>query len=174
MQIIVNLCALTTGYAIPCRDAVGGIKTAYFTEFANVTSVTPDSSGNVTVITMAANTKFRKYDLVKETGELTEKIMTSVVNGTVYYEQDLNFTIRKMVAIWRNEIRLLAQNLLIAVVVDANGNQWICGLSNGLDLDPSDAKTGKAKGDFNGYELKFKGKEELPMAPVTQVMSALI
>ena len=167
-------CALTRGYSIPCRDAVGGIKTVWFTELVNVTSVTTDSSGNVTAITMAANTKFRQYDLVKETGELTEKITTSTPNGTVFYEQDLNFTIRKMIPIWRNEIRLLAQNLLYAVVLDANGNQWALGVNNGLDLAPSDAKTGKAKGDFNGYELKFVGREELPMPGVTQVMSALI
>ena len=158
-------CALTQGYTLDCRDNVGGVKEIYITELVNMTTPMV-SSGTVTAITMATGTQFWKYQLEKETSSLVEHIQTSDTNGTIHYEQDLDFSIRKLQANWRNEIRSLAQNRLAVIVLDRNGKYWLCGLNNGLELQNSDTLTGKAMGDFNGYQLKFKGKEELPMPQV--------
>jgi len=158
-------CALTQGYTLDCRDNVGGVKEIYVTELANVTSSTV-SSGTVTAITMLTGSQFWKYQLEKETSSLVEKIQTNDSNGTIYYEQDLDFSIRKLQANWRNEIRSLAQNRLAFIVLDRNGKYWYCGINNGLELQSSDTQTGKGMADFNGYQLKFKGKEELPMPQV--------
>ncbi len=158
-------CALTQGYTLDCRDNVGGVKEIYVTELVNMTTPTV-SSGTVTAITMATGTQFWKYQLEKETSSLVEHIQTNDTNGTIHYEQDLDFSIRKLQANWRNEIRSLAQNRLAVIVLDRNGKYWLCGLNNGLELQNSDTQTGKGMGDFNGYQLKFKGKEELPMPQV--------
>jgi len=158
-------CALTQGYTLDCRDNVGGVKEVYITELSNMT--TPSiSSGTVTSITMKTGSQFWKYQLEKETSSLAEHIQTNDANGTVYYEQDLDFNIRKLQATWRDQIRALAQNRLAVIVLDRNGSYWLCGLNNGLELQKSETITGKAMGDFNGYQLKFKGKEELPMPQV--------
>ena len=56
-------CAIVSGYALDCKDTVGGIKTVYITELANVSSVTENASGYVTAITMSGSKKFFTYAL---------------------------------------------------------------------------------------------------------------
>ena len=158
-------CALTQGYTLDCRDNVGGVKEVYITELVNMNTPTI-TSGTVTSITMHTGTQFWKYQLEKETSSLVEHIITNDANGTVHYEQALDFSIRKLQANWRNEIRLLAQNRLAIIVLDRNGKYWLCGMNNGAELQNSDTLTGKGMGDFNGYQLKFLGKEEQPMPQV--------
>lgn len=152
-------CALTSSYTLDCRDNVGGIKKVYFTELANVTSFT-SASGVITAITMVSTKVFRVYELEKETGEFSDNPTTSQENGTLYYEQDLTVPIRKLSATLSSEIKLLAQNRLVAIVLDRNGKYFVLGKNNGMELEPSTGKSGKAMGDYNGYNLVFKGKEE--------------
>ena len=54
-------CAIVSGYALDCRDTVGGIKKIYITELANVTTVSENASGYVTAITKSS--KFFTYEL---------------------------------------------------------------------------------------------------------------
>jgi hypothetical protein len=51
-------CALTQGYALDCRDSLGGITEVYFIEFKNVSAVT-EASGVVSAITKGAGKVFR-------------------------------------------------------------------------------------------------------------------
>lgn len=167
-------CALTQGYTLDCRDNVGGIKEKYVTEHANITAITA-ASGIITAITMASGTMFRKYELEKETGSFTENIQTNDANGTIFYEQDSVMPIRKLQASLRNEIKLLAQNRLVIIEKDRNGKYWLLGENNGMELQPSTAATGTAMGDFNGYTLNFKGKEENPAQEVSSgIISGLL
>ncbi len=86
-----------------------GIKAVWLIAHANVSSVT-EASGIVSTITKAANKVFYKYELVKNTGTLTETITASVENGTVFYAQELTVVLNKLQANTRNEILLLAKN----------------------------------------------------------------
>ena len=168
-------CALTQGFTLGCRDNVGGIKTVYIIELANVSSFSPsDLSGTLTAITMSGGAKFWTYNMEKETASLEESIQTNDANGTVFYEPTLTMPLRKMQASSRNELKLLAQNLIAAIVLDRNGKYWACGFKNGLELQPSKIMTGKAMGDFNGYELTLKGKEEVPCQEITSSIIAAI
>lgn len=160
-------CALTQGYTIDCRDSVGGIKEVYITELANIETAPTDTMGVISTIDMVTGKQFWKYQLIKETGTASEKIQTNEANGTIFYEQDLSFPIRKLQASTRNELKLLAQNTLAIIVLDRNGKYWLMGRSNGMTLEPSEAQFGKAMGDFNGYNLVFKGKEEQSMCEVS-------
>ena len=164
-------CALTQGYTLDCRDSVGGVKTIYVTELANKASITT-ASGTITAFTLTAGKKFWTYELMKETANLTENITTSDTNGTLFYDQNLTFTIRKMQASLSQEIKLLAQNRLMIIVLDRNGKYWLLGQNNGAELQPSTANTGTAFGDMNGYSLVFKTKEESPMNEVASNLIA--
>lgn len=159
-------CALTQSYTLDCRDNVGGVKKFYITEHANITAITA-ASGIITGITMASTKVFRTYELQKETGSITEDIQANSENGTVFYEQSAVLPIRKLQASTRNEIKLIAQNRLAIIALDRNGKYWLYGENNGCELDPSKAETGKAMGDYNGYTLNFKGKEENPAQEVS-------
>lgn len=164
-------CALTQGYSLDCRDAVGGIKKIYFTERANKNQITA-ASGIITTFTLTTGKKFFPYDLFKEAqASFTENITPSGQNGTLFYEQMLTLPIRKMQANLRNEIKLLAQNSLMAIVLDRNDKYWLLGEANGIEMEPSTGATGVNRGDFNGYTLNFKGLEE---APAQEVTSSLI
>lgn len=163
-------CALTSGYTLDCKDSLGGIKAVWFIEHANVSSVT-EASGVVTAITKGAGKVFYKYELVRNTSSLTENITASVENGTVFYAQELSVILNKMQASTRNEILLLAKNVLMAVVQDSNGKYWLLGKTNGIDITGGSSATGTAQGDRNGYTLTFTGGEPA-LAP--EVSSGII
>ncbi len=163
-------CALTQGYTLDCKDSLGGIKAVWLINHANVTAVT-EASGIVSAITKAANKVFYKYELVKNTGALTETITASVENGTVFYAQELSIVLNKLQANTRNEILLLAKNTLMAVVQDANDKYWLLGRYSGLDVTGGTSATGTAQGDRNGYSLTFTGGEK-ELAP--EVNSGII
>jgi len=163
-------CALTQGYTLDCKDSLGGIKTLWLINHANVTALT-EASGIVSAITKAAGKVFYKYELVKNTGALTETITASVENGTVFYAQELSIVLNKLQANTRNEILLLAQSTLMAVVQDANDKYWLLGRVQGVDVTGGTAATGTAQGDRNGYALTFTGSEK-QLAP--EVNSGII
>jgi hypothetical protein len=163
-------CALTQGYTLDCKDSLGGIKAMWVINHANVTAVT-EASGIVSAITKAAGKVFYKYELVKNTGSLTETITSSVENGTVFYAQELSIVLNKLQANTRNEILLLAQSTLMVVVQDANDKYWLLGKLQGLDVTGGTAATGTAQGDRNGYTLTFTGGEK-QLAP--EVNSGII
>lgn len=157
-------CALTQGYALDCRDSLGGITEVYFIEAANV-SAAASPSGTITAITKANGKVFRKYELVPGTSSLTENINASVANGTVFYAQELSIILNKLQVNTRNEILLLAQNNLKAVVGDNNGNYWYLGAVNHLNLTGGNGASGTANGDRSGYTLTFSASEK-QLAPL--------
>jgi hypothetical protein len=163
-------CALTQGYTFDCKDNIGGLKSVWFIGWNDVASVTV-ASGLVSAITKSAGKVFYKYQLVRNTASLTENIAGSIENGTVVYNQELVVVINKMNVSMRNEILLLAQNNLMAVVEDQNGRYWLAGRYNGLDLLTGSSSTGTAQTDRNGYTLTFSGGEK-ELAP--EVSSGII
>jgi len=151
-------CALTQSYNLDCRDSVGGIKEVYFMELGNLTSFT-EASGVVTAITKAAGKKFYKYQLVKQTGMMEDVLTINEENGTIFSAQKLTIMLNKLQANTRNEITLLAQNLLVCVVADRNGKYWFLGAQNGLAINTIKGESGTKMGDRNGYTLEFAGAE---------------
>jgi hypothetical protein len=163
-------CALTQGYSLDCRDSLGGITEVYFIEKGNVSSTT-EASGVITAITKGSGKVFRKYELVPGTSSLTENINANVQNGTVFYAQELSIILNKLQANTRNEILLLAQNTLVAVVGDNNGKYWYLGKVSGINMTGGNGATGTAQGDRSGYTLTFSASEKA-MAP--EVSSGII
>ena len=152
-------CVLTQGYNLDCRDSYGGVKEIYIAERATVSAITA-SAGVITAIDKAGSAVFFKYNLVAHTGEADQELTPSRENGTTMVKQTIKFPINKMTVAVRNELLLLAQNRLNIVVVDNNGVGWLYGEGNGMMLAPTTAKTGKALGDRNGFELTFESDEK--------------
>lgn len=163
-------CALTQGYTLGCRDSAGGIKSVYFIEFDNVSGVT-EAAGTVSAIAKANGGKFYKYNLQRATGSFNEAYNDSAENGTTFHLQTLTIILNKMQAATSQEIKLLAQNKLMAVVEDRNSKYWLLGRENGLERSGGQAGSGTAMGDRNGYELTFTSDN---VAPVPEVASGII
>lgn len=151
-------CALSQGYSLDCKDAAGGIVEVYFIEKKNLSSVNV-ASGVVTGITKASTKRFWKYELPKETGSFTNNPQPSQENGTLFFEQGLTIVVNKLTTSVNTELKLLAQNVLVAVVKDNNNKYWMLGKDRGLDMQASTSGSGTAYGDRSGYQLEFMGKE---------------
>ena len=156
-------CSLTTGYALGCRDSVGGIKTIYVKPWLATGSLNTNGSGTVTGFTGYSASGWFEYDLTKATSQMTETLNASVENGTIFYTPEVTFTINKLQVAVRNELRLLARNRLLVIVKDNNLRYWILGGENGLEATAGTAATGTAFGDRSGYEMTLSGMEPDPM-----------
>lgn len=130
----------------------------YIIELGNIASFT-ESSGTLTAITKTTGSIFRKYQLVQETANFQEDIVGNRQNGTIYYDQKGTIVLNKQNIAVRNEILLLALNLLVIVIHDNNDTYRLIGRQFGLRLETGSAATGTAWGDRNGYTLNFSGKE---------------
>lgn len=151
-------CALTAGYTIDCRDGVGGIDAVYFAEFANMT--VSDASGTVTGITKATGKRFWKFEVpTKSSATAASNPTGSTENGTLFFEQTVDFPVNKRDATTRNIITTLAKNKVIVVTKDKDGTYRMYGKGYGMYLGASTGTTGAAAGDANGYVLKFEGTE---------------
>jgi len=159
-------CALTQGFNLDCRDAVGGLKELYIIELGGVEAIT-EASGIVSAITNATGKRFYKYSLIRETSNAEETITGNEQNGTIFYAQKIDVILNKRQVSVRNEILLLAKNKVAIVAVDNIGNGWLYGRVNGLMLNAGTSPTGTAWGDRNGYTLTFSGNET-ELAPMVQ------
>ena len=150
------------GIARDCASNMGGIKTVYIANAADVSSVTV-TSGVVTAITMAASKKFYKYAFTPNTSSLTSNWQVNAENGTKYVDSDLVLVFNRMDSAKRIEILALMSAELVIVAEDANGKRWCLGaFAGGSVTDPvigststGDGLTGTARADRNGYSITF-------------------
>lgn len=162
-------CALTAGYAIDCLDAVGGVDAVYFANFADMTF--SDSSGTITGITKATGKRFWKFEIpTKSTANATSNPVVSTENGTLFFDQMIEFPVNKRDATTRNIVTALAKAKVAAITLDKDGTYRLYGKANGLYLGESTGQTGAAAGDANGYILKFEGQEKEDFFVVTKAL----
>ena len=168
-------CILTSGYTfLGCKAGAGGIKKVYITEFENNSGTGyafTATAGLVTAYTLATGKKYRVYSLDKEMGMFTSPGTYTPASGTISYEPQIDFTIKKLTTAVIQEIQLVAQNVLTMMVEDINGDYWLFGKDQGMDLLTWSTESGTAITDMNGHKLSFKGKE---IAPIYKVTSTLI
>ena len=152
-------CDLTKGRIEPCKDVVGGIKAVYFIDYGDIT-IAYDTTNTDVIDDLGAVTAY-KYEL-KGNSSFEQTINASRENGTTFFEQTLNLTLKKLSAADHKEIKLLAYGRPHIVVADYNGNAFLMGAEHGADCSGGTIVTGSAMGDLSGYTLAFTGQEQLP------------
>lgn len=170
-------CAISSGYTIDCRDAMGGLKEIYIANYNDINQNALSSgvvSGVVTGITKASGKQFYKFQQLAQTSAATETITGSDENGTVFFAQSVEMFLLKMQAATRNQVLLLAQGRVIVVTVDRNGKSFLYGRELGLTLNTGDGNSGKAFGDRNGYVLTLTGAEREPAPEVNAATVAAL
>jgi hypothetical protein len=162
-------CAIVSGYTIDCRESVGGIDAVFFAEFGNVTIL--DASGIVTGITKVTGKKFYKFEIpTKSSAVASSNPMGSIENGTLFFEQTLDFPVNKRDATTRNIITTLSKNKVVAVTLDKDGTYRMYGKQFGMYLGGSTGTSGAAAGDAQGYVLKFEATEKEDFFEVTNAI----
>lgn len=161
-------CDITSGFTLGCRDNSGGIKNIYILS-GSITTITEASDGLISDISGSGT--YYKFELTKNTGDVTEAPTPSLENGTVYYEQTLNVAFHKLQSSLRNQVKVLAQNPDLSIIVETNngaespytGRYFLLGRYRGCTLSAGSATSGTAFGDANQYALTFQGLEPEPM-----------
>ena len=148
-------CDLTKGRLEPCKDVVGGLKAVYFTDFGDLGTVTKVDDE---ITDLSGTFVAYKYDL-KGGSSFEQAITSSRENGTTYFEQTLNLTLKKLSKEDNKEIKLLAYGRPHVAVEDYNGNVFIMGLEHGAEVTGGTIVTGAAMADLSGYTLTFVGQE---------------
>ena len=158
-------CDITSGFTLGCRDNVGGIKNIYILS-GSIGGVTA-SNGSISDISGSGT--FYKFELTRNTGDFSETPTPSLENGTVFYTQTVNAAFHKLQASIRNQVKVLAQNPDLKIIVETNngtddnvGQFFYVGRYRGAVLTGGSGTTGTAFGDANQYSLTFEANEPSP------------
>ena len=156
-------CSLTTGRKVPCKSAVGGIKTIYFADYGTLGNATI-VSGEITAL--AGTPTWFQFD-VKGNSSLETAINSSRENGTTFYESTLNLTLTFQDKATQEELKLIAHARPHIAIEDYNGNFFLMGLEHGADVNGGTIVTGAAMGDLTGYTITAVAQETAPPYFVT-------
>ena len=173
--------ALTKGRGLTCNRIAGGIKNVYFGVYDDFdkNATTGEvygtgivvSTGEITDIEMGSNDLYR-YSLPRGESSLTETIVGSTENGTIYYTPSISIKLNQLTKEDQNQLRLLALSKLVVFAelnqLNDSGRHIIVGmgLRNGMRLNSGTDVSGAAWGDHNGYNWTLDGMEETPMCMV--------
>lgn len=159
-------CSITSGITLGCKDSQGGVEYLYIADLPTYDTITTDVDGLIESLDSGGtpvSITWYKYEVPKQTSSFTETINASTENGTVYYTQDVLMIFNKMESSKRDQIKLLAQNpKLLVVVKDGNSKFWSVGVTRGAELTAGTSQTGVAYSDRNGGEITLTGLEPSP------------
>ena len=168
---------LTKGRGLDCNRISGGVKFIYFGVYDQFTAPIEtvgivEASGEVTDIEMGAGTGLYRYSMPLGVASVTDTIVGSRDNGTIYYTPTAQVLFNRLTKEDQNQIKLLgATKVVIFAQLNqqlANGHDVIIclGRVNGMELNAGTMDTGAAWGDKNGYTLTFDGMEAEPFPMV--------
>ena len=177
--------ALTKGRGLTCDRFAGGVKNVYFGVYDDFgadsrgvvygTGIV-EASGSITDIEMGGNDLY-KYSLPRGESSVTETIVGSTENGTIYYTPQITIKLNALTTADQNQVKLLATSKLVVFAelnqINAAGkNVILCmGARNGMRLNSGTNLSGAGFGDHNGYSWTMDGMEEGPMATVADYTS---
>jgi hypothetical protein len=172
-------CDITSGFSLSCRDSAGGVKNVYILS-GSITTIAEESEGLISGITGSG--EFFKFELPRNVGDWTETPTPSLENGTVFYQEDVNIALHKLASGLRNQVKVLAQNPSLSIVVETNngidspytGRYFLLGRYRGMSLSAGSGATGTAFGDQNGYALTFSGQEPEPADEIKSTDGTLL
>lgn len=152
-------CDLTRGRKEPCKDVVGGIKAVYFLDYGDIT-IAYDTTDTDVIDDLGAVTAY-KYEL-KGNSSFEQAITSSRENGTTFFDQTLNVTLKKLTKEDNKELKLLSYGRPHIVVHDYNGNAFLMGAEHGAEVTGGTIVTGAAMADLSGYTLTLNAQEQQP------------
>lgn len=159
-------CSITSGMTLGCKDSQGGVEYMYIADLPTYDEIVTDVDGKIVSLDASGvptTITWYKYETAKQTSSFTETINATIENGTIFYDQQATFIFNKMESVKRDQIKLLAQNpKLLIVVRDGNGKFWSVGVTRGAELISGSVTTGVSYGDRNGGEIVLQGSEKDP------------
>ena len=167
---------LSKGRGLDCNRISGGIKYVYFGVYDQFTAPIettglPVTDGVVTDLEMGTNDLYR-YTMPLGVASLTDTIVGSRENGTIYYTPSLSVILNRLTKEDQNQIKLLGATKLVcfaqlnATLPSGTDVIVALGVTNGMELNAGTMDSGAAWGDRGGYTLTFDGMEASPFPMV--------
>ena len=162
---------MTAGYNDRvCTNGKGGIKSVLIFPIDNIIN-SAVISNQITTLTVSGET-FR-YKLKSNLSSYTAPIKVNKDNGTLFYEESLSMILASDTKELRAQLHLLAQNLVVALVENADGTIVALGFGEGLQVaDANEYTSGVTKGDRKGHVIVLNGMENEPVPDVTPAVFA--
>ena len=153
--------SLSIGRSLPCTSSVGGIKAFYVAAYGTLGDLTVSASTGE-LESIAGTPTLYKYDVEGSNG-LEQAVTSSAENGSIFYDQTLTVTLKKLDKATQFELQDLLKSRTQIFVEDYNGNYFLMGASNGVHSTGGSITTGQAYGDLSGFSgLTFNAQEPLP------------
>lgn len=160
------MCDISLGRIEPCKTSNGGLKSVYFVNWGDATAYTYDVTNTDAISAVLGTPIAFKYDL-KGNSSFEQAITSSRENGTTFFEQTINLTLKKLTVADHRQIKLLSYGRPQVIVEDNNGNFFYCGVKHGMEVSGGTIVTGAAMGDLSGYTLVLTGQEPVPANFIT-------
>tara|TARA_R110000737_G_scaffold200610_1_gene220122 strand:- start:89 stop:592 length:504 start_codon:yes stop_codon:yes gene_type:complete len=144
-------CNITKAINKSCNDRQGGIDKLYlfaYVKYSKSLNLTLDQE----VVSFPLTNAY-----LYEAQNISFTETTSVLNGGIEWNQNLNFTITESDE--DSEIYRLANKDYSAVILDRNGKYRFIGMRNGGEVTVNSA-SGTSRGDMNGFNISLTAKEE--------------
>ena len=141
---------LTSGRTEPCKDNLSGISQIYLADFVEYAERLMPGRKDM-LLTSFPPTLIVEFESRQKKAD--ENYQTDK------YEQTISFTMAHQDLPTTQNLSLLLNKRVRAVIVDRKGGIKVYGLESGLDVDIT-VKSGGGKADFNGYEVNLKGLEQ--------------
>lgn len=164
---------MTAGYNDRvCTNGKGGIKSVIIFPISKIIN-SAVVSNQITTLTVSGET-FR-YKLKSNLSSYTAPIKVNKDNGTLFYEESLSMILASDTKELRAQLHLLAQNLVVALVENADGSIVALGFGEGLQVaDANEYTSGVTKGDRKGHVIVLNGMENEPVPDVTAAIFATL
>ena len=142
----------------------GGIDYVLIANYADVSTSIDNSTGLVSMDPSTA-TAWTKFVPRKESSNYAETLAVNVPGGNTSFNQVLTLVFGYNQTAKRNQMKILSQSEVKAVVVDRNNIGWLMGNRNGLDAAGS-RTSGTMDADPNTMTFTLSGNEPEPFAEV--------
>jgi len=156
-------CDLSLSRIEPCKDVVGGLDAVYFINYedAPLSGIVYDTTNTDVIEVLGTGINCYKYEL-KGTSSFEQTITSSRDNGTTFFEQVLNLSLKKQDLATHKEVKLMAFGRPHIIVKDHNNNYFYCGLKHGAEVTGGTISTGAAFADASGYNITLTAQERVP------------
>ena len=139
-------CLITAGITRDCGYSFGGLQLVYLANATEVSSVSKDTDGQITGITMVTGATFYQFEFEPQSGQKLEELQAGT--SSKYILQTLNFQLANITQAKRNVLNDLGVGDMVAIMQDQSDLYWYFGdLGRGLAATTLSVDSGAADAD---------------------------
>lgn len=165
------------GISQDCNKNQGGILGLWLANrcYVTVEADEDQTTHDINSITQVAGGEFKKYEPIPQTSSFTTTWSGDVTTGADNWTTTLTAVFKRMASDKSVEMEQIAKGGCCAIVQDANKNYWYLGFDEPLQPDSgTQAETGTARNDLNGYTLVLLDYGPLPYFIPASIAEAAI